>query len=197
MKNVSREPKPIDLVDNAKRWTTELLDAVKVYRDTGKKVPPNLKERYKKDSIKDALKRMYSDQEDNTFCCYCETEIDIVDYPNIEHRKPKAPDFFPESTYEWKNLHLACTQCNTQKSNQWNHGSPILDSVNDVPVNTHLIYKADVTGVYRLGLTARGNTTIDHTSLNRRKLLKARQKIYLDISEAIKEIIRQIPANLF
>ena len=190
MKNVSRQPKPIDLIDNAELWTAELMDAVEVYRNTGKSVPPNLQERYRKTSIKDALKHMYSDQEDNNFCCYCENEIDIVDYPHIEHRKPKAPDFFPESTYEWENLHLACTKCNTKKSNQWNNDSQILDAVNDVPVSQHLIYRNEVNGVYRFGLTDRGNTTIDHTDLNRKKLLKARQKIYLDILNAIKEIVR-------
>lgn len=190
MKNVLREPQPIDLVENAEKWTAELMGAVETYRKTGVSVPSYLQEHYRKASIKDALKRMYSDEEGNNCCCYCESEIDIVDYPHIEHRKPKAPDLFPESTYEWENLHLACTQCNTNKGNKWDSINPILDAVNDSPIHDHLGYTVDATGVYRMGLTDQGNTTIDHANLNRRKLLRARRTIYQNISEIIKLIVR-------
>lgn len=189
MKNVIREAKPAILINKADDWTDELMVAVKNYRDTGEKVPSNLQERYRKQEIKDALKRMYSDKDGNNFCCYCESEIDVVDYPHIEHKMPKDPDLFPEYTYEWENLHLACTKCNGNKSNQWNGNHPILDAVKDKPIQNHLAYMVDITGVYRLGLSERGNTTIKHTKLNRDKLLRARLTLYLDIMEAINEII--------
>lgn len=189
MKNVIREAEPAILKKNKKKWTKDLMTAVKSYHRTGKRVPSYLQERYRKDEIKDTLKRMYSDQEENYFCCYCETEIDIVDYPHIEHKMPKDPDMFPEQTYEWDNLHLVCTKCNGNKRNLWDNAHPILDAAIDIPVSDHMAYTVDYTGIYRQGLTDRGNTTIEHAKLNRKKLLKARQKIYFEVLKAIQEII--------
>jgi len=183
MKNVAREAKPAILNNNADKWTAELMAAVEEYRQAGKKVPSKLQERYRKPEIRDALKRMYSDEEGNNFCCYCESEIDVVDYPHIEHKMPKDPDCFPEQTYEWENLHLACTKCNGNKSNKWDEHNPILDAVKDVPIHEHLSFLSDnTTGVYRMGLSKRGNTTIKHADLNRQKLRRARQKVYLEIT---------------
>src|SRR6185369_5705230 len=138
MKNVKRVPKPAILIEKEAKWTKELMDAVAEYKSTGKPVPPTLIERYRKDEIKDALKRMYSDEDNNNFCCYCEAKIDVVDYPHIEHRKPKDPDLFPVDAFNWDNLHLACTKCNTSKSNKWDQVNPILCAVEDNPVNDHL-----------------------------------------------------------
>lgn len=190
MKNVIREAKPTILNNKAGKWTDELMVAVEKYRHTGEKVPSKLQEHYKKPEIKDALKRMYSDRDGNNFCCYCESEIDVVDYPHIEHKMPKDPDLFPEQTYEWDNLHLACSQCNGNKGNKWDEDHPILDAVKDTPIHEHMSYMVDCTGVYRSVVTERGNTTIKHANLNRHKLLKARHRVYYEILQTIQEIIR-------
>lgn len=191
MKNVTREAKPAILNNEADKWTAELMVAVEKYRNTGKKVPSVLQNRYRKIEIKDALKRMYSDEDGNNFCCYCESEIDVVDYPHIEHKKPKDPDFFPEKTYEWENLHLACTKCNGNKSNKWDAVNPILDAVDDTPIDSHLSFIVDdTTGVYRSVISSRGKTTIEHADLNRSKLRTARKRIYLEILKVIQEIVR-------
>lgn len=189
MKNVIRETKPLTLHKNAATWKQDLMAAVAIYKRNGTPVPARLKDKYKKAEVLAALKRMYSDDDGNNFCCYCEAEIDVVDYPHIEHRKPKAPDKFPESTFVWNNLHLSCSICNNNKLDQWDRDNPILDAVRDNPIKDHLEYRDDNTGVYRNALSMRGKTTIEHTDMNRHKLRRARQTIYRDVSEAIKEIL--------
>lgn len=190
MKNVTRGPKPAILIEKENKWTTELMTAVAEYRHSGKAVPPLLLNRYRNKEIRDALKRMYSDEDGNNFCCYCESKIDVVDFPHIEHRKPKDPDLFPEEAFSWKNLHLACTKCNNKKSNQWDAVNPILCAVQDNPVSDHLSYEDDFPDVYRHAESPRGLTTIIQTDLNRKTLLKSRLILYHSILKLFREIVR-------
>ena len=115
----------------------------------------------------------------NGLCCYCESAVGIVDHPNIEHRKPKRP--FPNYTYRWNNLHLACQKCNTPKGIKFDTNQPILDAVEDVPIADYIGYDINQTGVWRKPITRRGKTTIDHTQLNRDPLRTARVKIFLQV----------------
>jgi uncharacterized protein (TIGR02646 family) len=189
VKNVIRETKPLTLHKHAVTWKQDLMAAVAIYKRNGTPIPARLQNKYRKSEVLAALKRMYSDDDGNNFCCYCEAEIDLVDYPHIEHRRPKAPDKFPEKTFEWNNLHLSCSICNQKKLDQWDKNSPILDAVKDNPIKDHLAYCDDETGVYRDALSKRGATTIAHTDMNRHKLRRARQIIYRDVSKAILEIL--------
>ncbi len=163
--------------------------AVRKYRRDGTAIPPQLKNRYRKQSVLDALKQMYSDPEGNALCCYCESEIEIVAYPHIEHRQPKDPNCFPEKTFTWRNLHLGCPKCNGHKGNKWNDDYPILDAAVD-NVKEHLGYESKPNGVYRLTKSERGITTEQHADLNRGHLIKARQKILLSILKTI-ELIKE------
>ncbi|MCH7871782.1 MAG: HNH endonuclease, partial [Planctomycetes bacterium] len=109
-------------------------------------------------------------------CCYCETEIGVVAFEHIEHRRPKAR--FPKHCFDWGNLHLACPKCNQAKGDNWNGRSPILDAVRDSPIGTHMTYDwREVLGVIRSAKTKRGCTTIDHADLNRERLRGVRTKV--------------------
>src|SRR2546421_12542276 len=126
MRNVERVPKPESLRRKAKAWTRELLVAVRREKETGEKVSGKLLDRYNKEDVREALKRMYGD-----LCCYCEARIGVVAYAQIEHRKPKRR--FPQHTFDWDNLHQACPRCNTAKGDKWDNDAPILDAVTDRP----------------------------------------------------------------
>jgi uncharacterized protein (TIGR02646 family) len=158
MKNVKRSSEPLILQKNKKKWTEELIKKIADCKKTGKKVPTNLYNRYKHKDILESLHKMYK-KGGFCLCCYCETIIDVVDYEQIEHRMPKKNtlDKYPEKTFSWDNLHLACTKCNLHKSNKYNESAPILDAVND-EIENHLGYRLDESGgggVFRETLSAR------------------------------------------
>jgi uncharacterized protein (TIGR02646 family) len=68
--------------------------------------------------VKEALRALYNDK-----CAYCESDPNSGDYMAIEHYRPRKRVKEESShqgyywlTYEWSNLLLACTRCNTNKS---------------------------------------------------------------------------------
>ena len=188
MRNVKRIDKPESLREYADTWTTELMEAIEKFRLEGVPIPKHLPNRYKNDDVLDALKRMYNDEDGRVYCCYCEAQISVVNYPHIEHRKPKAHDLFPEHTYNWENLHLACEICNRAKSTKWDRDNEILDAVSDVPISNHLGYCGGSGGIYRETLSNRGITTVIHADLDRPTLRKARMVVYVDTLNTITEI---------
>jgi uncharacterized protein (TIGR02646 family) len=175
--NRTRPSTPKSLANNASRWTRELLAQVKASKRKGKSVPTKFFDRYNKPDVKVALAKMY-----DNLCCYCDSRIGIVDFPHIEHRKPKRR--FYKSAFKWDNLHLACTQCNVAKGIQWDTKYPILDAVVDKPVSDYLEFNL----AYCVEKNRRGRTTIDHADLNRGLLLEARQKILLTSIGLIQKI---------
>jgi uncharacterized protein (TIGR02646 family) len=51
-------------------------------------------------------------------CCYCDAyPIGATGRREVDHFRPKSR--FPAETYDWANLYLACTACNTAKREQW------------------------------------------------------------------------------
>lgn len=165
MIGVTRAKKPRSLSANAKKWTKELLYAIKEEGLGGAPVRPVLWKRYDKPDVRKALKEMYGSR-----CCYCEQRVSQVAAQQIEHRKPKAKDQYPEHTYDWDNLHLACPKCNGAKSNRWDDEHPILDAVDDAPIEDHLTYRWRDIYLRRSANTGQGTTTIDHADLNRVEL---------------------------
>ena len=136
MKNVKRGQTPDSLRMHSGTWTRELLDIIKKNTTSGSTVSARLYNRYKQKDVLDTLESMYGDGV-LCYCCYCESVITTVSYAHIEHRKPKASHRFPELTFDWDNLHLACQLCNNAKSDQWDDAAPILDAVADVPISQH------------------------------------------------------------
>jgi uncharacterized protein (TIGR02646 family) len=174
MRNVTRGPEPETLARNAREWRRKLKEA----RNRNKLPPPSLMKKYRQSDVLESLKSMYSDNRGKCYCCYCESPIGIVDYPHIEHRKPKNK--FPERAFDWGNLHLACQQCNMAKNNKWDNKNAILDAVIDVPITDYLSYDVGDFGVYRKDRKPRGKTTIKHADLNRDELLRERLYLYVD-----------------
>lgn len=187
MRNFIRTTEPDSLRRNTSKWTDDLLKAIEDFKNNDTPVPKNLYNRYKKPDVLDNLKRMYGDDDGTCLCCYCEAEIEVVSFPQIEHRKPKS--IYPESTFDWYNLHLVCGICNKKKDNRYNEDAPILDAVKDIPIKEHLGYKVNQTrGVYRETITDRGITTVKHADLDRSSLLKARLKVFLSMIDAVQNI---------
>lgn len=180
MRNVARKTKPKSLQQNALSWKKELLNKIAVCKRKKEKVPYSFYDKYNQDDVKETLKEMY-----NGLCCYCESQVGVVEFGHIEHRMPKRK--FPKQTYDWNNLHLSCTYCNTHKGQKYSKQNPILDAVNDVIVK-HLSYEVDQYGMWRSDLTKQGETTIMDTDLNREKLRKERLLFYCDAMGLIHKI---------
>ena len=180
---------PMSLAKHGERWTKELLDAIAQAKKNGTKVPDRFYNKYKKDDVLEALKRMYGDKV-FSYCCYCESSINDVSYEQIEHRMPKRKtlDKYPRKTYDWKNLHLACGKCNGHKKDKYDENEPILDAAVD-DIEQHLGYKLTPTkGVYRETLSAQGITTVEHADLDRPSLREARRRIWVTTENTISEI---------
>lgn len=180
MINQTRPDVPQSLRTNAAKWTRDLLEQVRISEQTGQPIPRKYIERYNKDSVKNALDTMYGN-----LCCYCDSQIGIVDFPHIEHRRPSAR--FRADTFDWDNLHLACARCNNAKSDKWDEANPILDAVVDIPVTDHLDYCFERC----VWNTLRGRTTRDHADLNRDRLVRARLMIMKSAIRLIEEINMQ------
>jgi uncharacterized protein (TIGR02646 family) len=51
-------------------------------------------------------------------CCYCDAyPIGAAGRQEVDHFRPKSR--FPEAVYDWANLYLGCTACNSVKADQW------------------------------------------------------------------------------
>ena len=178
MRNVTRTAKPGSLKRNATRWKKQLLDEIKKCKP-GETVEDKHFDRYRNDDVKAALKTMYGER-----CCYCEVNITNITWEHIEHRKPKAIGLFPNLTFTWSNLHLACPKCNNAKSDQWDNANPILDAVKDA-INDHLTYELSGVGLLRWHKSSRGDTTIIHADLDRENLPITRLKLFAKLLKAI------------
>ena len=182
MRNVTRPAQPPSLRNNASPWRRELLQQIRTCARRRIPVPTKYYDRYKREDVRATLEEMYKKR-----CSYCEATLGIVDFPHIEHRKPKKR--YPELTFVWSNLHLACTKCNIAKRDRYHTRYPILDAVRDVPISEHLTYVFGEESVYRNPLSRRGTTTVDHADLNREDLRIARRKVLIDALDLISKII--------
>lgn len=170
MRNVSRLSEPLSLQKKASTWTKELLDKIKECEANKTRVPESFYDHYRQDDVKKRLMQMYKE-----LCCYCEGRIGVVEFGHIEHRKPKRK--FPEECYNWDNLHLACTRCNTKKGEKYSKQYPILDAVTN-RIHQYLTYDVDRHGVWPKSLKKRGETTVQHTELTDEKLRKNWSEVF-------------------
>jgi len=184
VRNVKRVQKPECLRVHSDEWRDSLLQ----FTDSGSEPPKDLVDNYNRPEVRQALERMYS-VGDGCYCCYCEKEMDDHE-SEIEHRKPR--EVFPQYTFDWGNLHLACSTCNRNKGQQWDKRkrNEILDAAKTRSINNkHLTYEfRAMTGVLRIPVSKRGETTVYHADLNRKKLLRGRWKVWIATTEAINRI---------
>ena len=119
---------PQVLHDNHKAWTDELLLLVNQHGGYDK-IPKESKDKavnkYRHSDIQDSVIAMTKGK-----CVFCESFIETVDYPNIEHFHPKS--LYPEHAFEWGNLFPSCRKCNIPKGNtDTKNTTPLIHPSND------------------------------------------------------------------
>ncbi len=139
MIQLTRPTIPQVLADNQEQWKRELLDFIRPFGGYSN-VPTNQKpqrdklaSKYNQVAIKTALIEMSGGK-----CAFCESFIEAIDFGDIEHFFPKS--LYPEFTFDWDNLFLACTKCNNEKRAFDTQTHPIIHPVNDNPKD-YFIYR--------------------------------------------------------
>lgn len=115
---LQKGPIPQKLADNQAAWTAELLGVLAA----GQEPTKTQWGKYNQPEIKDALK-----METHRKCAYCESKPLYVSPGDIEHVVPKSID--PAQAFHWANLTLACSVCNTAKSNNQGYIDPYTDNI--------------------------------------------------------------------
>ena len=130
MIKITKGPEPKILADNKDIWTEGLMKLIKKYGSYGD-IPKNEKDaaikHYSHPDIVAALKGTLG----NTKCIYCESYVDVTCFSNIEHFHPKSVS--PDETFDWDNLFVGCTVCNTPKNSFNTSKEPFIHPVNDNP----------------------------------------------------------------
>jgi uncharacterized protein (TIGR02646 family) len=179
MIRVVRPAAPRALTRNAQRWKATLLAALgRLATNKNKRAAHAVhlaREKYRHAEVKEVLVRLFHGK-----CAYCESKVTHVEYGHIEHYRPKS--CFPEFTFEWGNLLLACGICNGAE-HKGDHfpevadRGPLINPCEDDP-SQHLHFHFDVgaglASVY--GRTARGRTTTKLLGLNRPDLRAFRSR---------------------
>ena len=124
---------PSSLSANKTNWTNQLLRFIA--RD--EKIPSSLSNSYNIKEVKDKLRN-----ESFSKCMYCESKVGHITYEHIEHIKPKAKDKFPNLTFEYTNLGLACPKCNMNKSDTYDVNNAFINPYIDNPNDHFLVYGA-------------------------------------------------------
>lgn len=153
---------PNILTLNKDAYKKALLDLIAA----GEKVPDSVSTKYNQDEIKDALRG-----ECFSKCMYCESKVEHITDLHIEHIKPKAKHKFPELTFEYENLGLACPICNRGKSDIYDDAIPFINPYLDEPEEHFYVYGAFV---WAKPNNPRAKLTELKIDLNRPDLLEAR-----------------------
>ena len=93
----------------------------------------NWKDFTSESEIKKLLKEALLEEQENSCCPYCETEINLYN-SQIEHIKPK--DKFPKLLTEYDNLLACCLEskrCGNSKANKWDELfiNPVIENPED------------------------------------------------------------------
>lgn len=104
MIKIAKGQKPAVLNEKAVEWTVQVQAAL----DAGEELSKSLKSKYNQPEVKAAIVA-----ETHGKCAYCESKMRHVAPGDIEHVIPKSIE--PRMWFEWLNLTLACSVCNTNK----------------------------------------------------------------------------------
>ncbi len=112
MNKINRKPKPECLVENAQKWTKDLIEKRKTKPDYW------YWQIYKKEKVEHLLTPILSEMTNN-HCSYCGlfSLEKNVGGGSIDHFKPKST--FPELAFEWTNLFIACPECQKLKGSDF------------------------------------------------------------------------------
>ncbi len=154
---------PASLAAYASTWRNEIL----AHHAAGTDVPDALASNYNQDDVKTAL-----ETECHKKCMYCESKIAHVTFAHIEHYKPKKKGKFPELTFEWTNLGLACPRCNLAKHDKFDNAVPFINPYVDDP---KAYFRAEGAFVRPVPGNTRAELTELEIELNRAELVERRQ----------------------
>jgi hypothetical protein len=126
-------------------------------------VPKTIDSGYNTPEVKDLLKL-----ETHEKCVYCESRMLHVDHGDIEHIVPKHRN--PRLRFDYQNLTLACSVCNTKKSVHKDILNPYLTNPSE-----HLV--AHGPAIFRRSLSTIGMVTEMRLELNRPQLLQKRNVV--------------------
>ncbi|WDM44918.1 HNH endonuclease [Microbacterium luteolum] len=113
-------------------------------------------------------------------CAYCESKINNVAYPHVEHIVPKMNR--RDLAHSWENLTSACPVCNTNKDTYFDESTPLLNPYVD-EIEAHISAKGPLID-WTLG-DIRAEVTVRKIDLNRWGLLTARAKRIEKIREML------------
>ena len=157
----------------------------------------NWKDFTSESEIKKLLKEALLEEQENSCCPYCETEINLND-SQIEHIKPK--DKFPRLLTSYDNLIACCIEskrCGNSKANKWDELF-----INPVTENPEDYFKYDIkTGkiipIFKDGeKNKKANYTIDLLNLNDNRLCNIR-KIFIvqyRCNIEVREYLQEFPS---
>lgn len=120
MINLRKGNEPQSLQLNSEAWTDRLIE---VTNSDGTPTATELN-RYNQPDVKAALLT-----ETNEKRAYCESKFRHVEPGDIEHITPKRNG--PEWRFRWRNLTIACSNCNTAKGTHEGLLDPYEDNVNE------------------------------------------------------------------
>jgi len=162
MIKLTKGNEPALLTANKVTWTNQL----RALQNANRVVPPALATKYNQDEIKDALRT-----ECLSKCMYCESKVEHISDLHIEHIKPKAKAKFPDLTFEYNNLGLACPVCNRNKSATYDITVPFVNPYIDDP-STHFYSVGFL--IWAKPGDSRAKLTENELELNRPDLMEAR-----------------------
>lgn len=124
-----------------------------------------------------------------TKCCYCERHIPRRGQgAHVEHFRPKETPRFADRRNDWKNLLLACSDCNGNKGEQFpeSQGRPILidPSSPHIDPESHITFvtgeqEFDIPGlIVECNGSRRGHKTIEILRLYHPDYIRARVRFF-------------------
>jgi len=189
---VERGAVPPILQENAERWHAELR-TLRQQKATKTQIS-KIQQRYRHKQVKTALVQAFHGR-----CAYCESQITVVGYGAIEHFFPKSK--YPDRTFVWDNLLLACDICNSRKGDTFPlaaDGTPLL--VNPCAEDPAAHLQFDWNPITRLasiyGRDRRGEAVVALFDLNGtagRTDLMARRSGYIQKLVALKKLAASHP----
>jgi uncharacterized protein (TIGR02646 family) len=181
---------PKDLAAGQQEWTEQLIHLVTMHK-TYAKIPQHEKDEvlknYNLPGVKKALGKMSSSK-----CCYCESLIDHIDFPHIEHFLPKSK--YPKYAFKWTNLFLSCKKCNLKKKEFDTKVNPFINPVRDNPEEYLSYSELRIIPNPTSPDPLKSINTINRCNLRRRELFRLRAKLLIEFNEledALEEIIEK------
>lgn len=164
----------LPISDAMQGYIEELIAKYAFFLISNEEIPKAISDGYNCSAIKDSLKL-----ETHEKCAYCESKMLHVEYGDIEHITPKRRN--PRLRFEYSNLTLACTVCNTRKSVHEDILNPYISNPSE-----HLM--AHGPAIFRRSASNVGMLTEKRLDLNRPQLLQKRHERL----QALQQIADQI-----